>query len=100
MARKRMADRYASAGSSKKSPKRKTLPRLSDSSGENVPPDNGTSGLNRASGLSSRRAAMTVPKSTVDFTYVAQDLRRILITAVAMLILMIVLNIVLQSLLH
>jgi len=51
--------------------------------------------LARAGGLS---AATTVTR--VDYHYVIRDLKRIAITAVGMLVLLIVLNLILQNLIH
>lgn len=51
--------------------------------------------LGRTGGLS---AATTVTR--VDYHYVVRDLKRIAITAVSMLVLLIVLNLILQNLIH
>ena|SRR4051812_47240713 len=50
-----------------------------------------------------RRRGLVVPTATVthvDYSYVKQDLRRIAITAVGMVALLVVLNIALQQLIH
>ena len=54
-----------------------------------------TATLGRVGGLT---AAATGPR--VDYHYVIRDLKRIAITAVAMLVLLIVLNLIIQSLIH
>jgi hypothetical protein len=51
--------------------------------------------VNRAGRIPSESAI-----ARVDYGYVRRDLRRIAITAVAMLILLIVLNVVLQAVIH
>ena len=126
VARKTMAERYASQRSSKPI-RRRTLPRLSDtataleerSAQEGAYNDAGagyggagtatyTAGAapRAASGALPRRPATAgrrpgaiaaMPTAIrVDYSYVRRDLRRIAITAVSMLILLIVLNIVVQ----
>lgn len=135
VARKTMAERYASQRSSKPI-RRRTLPRLSDTataleerSAEADAYDDGdaagsyggagtatfTAGATpRVAGSTSRAASSALPRRPassarrpgalaamptairVDYSYVRRDLRRIAITAVSMLILLIVLNIIVQ----
>jgi hypothetical protein len=128
-----MAERYA-AQRSRKDPRRRSLPRLSDVGTTAVQDrDFGTldetvgddredgsaaplratftagAGGTAARGALPRRAAPVnragrIPSESaiarVDYGYVRRDLRRIAITAVAMLILLIVLNVVLQAVIH
>jgi hypothetical protein len=123
-----MAERYATHRS-RKEPRRRSLPRLSDvvptavqdrefddapadadggvseesaraaGTGERRLPRQATS--QRA--LPARRRGLVVPTPTVthvDYGYVKQDLRRIAITAVGMFALLIVLNVALQHIIH
>ena len=126
--RKTMAERYATQRS-RKEPRRRSLPRLSDvvptavqdhefddapRDADGVGAEVSTSpagtlerGLPRQAtsqrALPVRRRGLVVPTprvTHVDYSYVKQDLRRIAITAVVMLALLIVLNIALQHIIH
>jgi hypothetical protein len=146
VAKKNMAERYASQRSSKVT-RRRALPRLSDA--DVIDGDDTTRGMSGAEGLydvhevhatrsrmggagttfttgmaetapattaSARPRAGAIPRrapgsargagvaggaiALVNYGYVRRDLRRIAITAVAMLILLIVLNVVLQAVFH
>ena len=136
MAKKTMAERYASQRSSKVT-RRRALPRLSDTDVIDGDDTTGTEGLydvheahtarNRMSGTNTTFTAEATPASArprtgamprraagssraggvsgsaiarVNYSYVQRDLRRIAITAVAMLILLIVLNVILQAVIH
>jgi hypothetical protein len=123
-----MAERYATQRS-RKEPRRRTLPRLSDAvptavqerefddapeDAEGVVSEVSTSPdgtlerrLPRQAtsqrALPVRRRGLMVPAPTVthvDYSYVKQDLRRIAITAVVMFALLIVLNVALQQIIH
>jgi hypothetical protein len=124
--RKTMAERYATQRS-RKEPRRRSLPRLSDAvptavqdrEFDDAPeetdgvvsevPASPAGALERRlprqatsqRALPVRRRGSVVPASTVthvDYSYVKQDLRRIAITAVVMFALLVVLNIALQHL--
>ena len=122
--RKTMAERYATQRS-RKEPRRRSLPRLSDVVPTAVEdrefddaPENADGVVSEVSpspdgalekrlprqatsqrALPVRRRGLVVPTPTVthvDYSYVKQDLRRIAITAVVMFALLVVLNIALQ----
>jgi hypothetical protein len=122
--RKTMAERYATQRS-RKEPRRRSLPRLSDAVPTAVQdrefddaPENADGVVSEVSpspdgaleqrlprqatsqrALPVRRRGLVVPTPTVthvDYSYVKQDLRRIAITAVVMFALLVVLNIALQ----
>jgi len=146
VAKKTMAERYASQRSSKVT-RRRALPRLSDT--DVIDDDGTTSDVSGAEGLydvhevhttrsrmggagttftagaveaapsmtvAARPRTETMPRraggsgravggtggaiARVNYGYVQRDLRRIAITAVAMLILLIVLNVILQAVIH
>jgi hypothetical protein len=126
--RKTMAERYATQRS-RKEPRRRSLPRLSDAvptavqdrAFDDAPEEadevvsevspRPTGALERRlprqatsqRALPVRRRGSVVPAPTVthvDYSYVKQDLRRIAITAVVMFALLVVLNIGLQYLIH
>ncbi|HZS91005.1 MAG TPA: hypothetical protein VFE42_26370 [Chloroflexota bacterium] len=126
MARKTMAERYA-AQRSRGGSRRRSLPRLSDTAprlsdtalleqepevAEESDEDDeeaAPAAVAAARRPAARRTAshhvaeMTAAAaalSRVDYHYVIKDLRRIAITAVAMLILLVVLNIAVQALIH
>lgn len=130
-----MAERYA-AQRSRKDPRRRSLPRLSDAGTTAVQDhdfgtlddaagdgrEDGSTAPLRATFTAGAGAAATTTRGAlprravpagragripsesaiarVDYSYVRRDLRRIAITAVAMLILLIVLNLVLQAAIH
>ena len=126
--RKTMAERYATQRS-RKEPRRRSLPRLSDVVPTAVQDREFDDAPEDADGVVSevstspdgtlerrlprqapsqrelpvRRRGLVVPAPTVthvDYSYVKQDLRRIAITAVVMFALLIVLNIALQHIIH
>src|ERR671939_476442 len=109
--RKTMAERYATQRS-RKEPRRRTLPRLSDAvptavqdrEFDDVPEEtDGVVSEVSPRPVPVRRRGSVVPAPTVthvDYSYVKQDLRRIAITAVVMFALLVVLNIALQQLIH
>ena len=126
--RKTMAERYATQRS-RKEPRRRTLPRLSDAVPTAVQDREFDDAPEEADGVVSevspspagaperrlprqatsqralpvRRRGSVVPAPTVthvDYSYVKQDLRRIAITAIVMFALLVVLNIALQHLIH
>ena len=128
MPRKTMAERYATQRS-RKEPRRRSLPRLSDAVPTAVQEREFDDAPEETDGVVSevspspagalerrlprqavsqralpvRRRGSVVPASTVthiDYSYVKQDLRRIAITAVVMFALLVVLNIALQHLIH
>ena len=128
MPRKTMAERYATQRS-RKEPRRRSLPRLSDvvptavqdHEVDDAPEDAdgvGAEGFTSPAGTLERRLprratsqralpvrrrglAVPTPRVThVDYSYVKQDLRRIAITAVVMFALLVVLNIALQHIIH
>ncbi len=118
-----MAERYA-AQRSRGGSRRRSLPRLSDTAprlsdtalleqepevAEESDEDDEEAAVAAARRPAARRTAshhvaeMTAAAaalSRVDYHYVIKDLRRIAITAVAMLILLVVLNIAVQALIH
>lgn len=117
-----MAERYATQRSSKEH-RRRSLPRLSDSATalherefDEEELDSAADGAVVTEGVHERAHAPVrrMPRSSmprggssargaesaiarVDYGYVRRDLRRIAITGVAMLVLLIVLNVILQS---
>ncbi len=119
-----MADRYAAQRSSRET-RRRSLPRLSDTAtaladrahddeivdvgadagavaaeaAVPVRPAHRTVAPRRASALA-HAAAATQAATRVDYHYVIRDLRRIAVTAVVMLVLLIVLNIAVENLIH
>ena len=126
--RKTMAERYATQRS-RKEPRRRSLPRLSNAVPTAVQDREFDDAPEEADGVVSevspsvagalerrlprqavsqralpvRRRGSVVPASTVthvDYSYVKQDLRRIAITAVVMLALLVVLNIALQHIIR
>ena len=126
--RKTMAERYATQRSRRET-RRRSLPRLSDvvptavqdrefddapEDADGVVSEVSTSPAGTLErrlprqatsqrALPVRRRGLVVPTSTVthvDYGYVKQDLRRIAITAVVMLALLVVLNIALQHIIH
>src|SRR5918911_293331 len=126
--RKTMAERYATQRS-RKEPRRRSLPRLSDAvptavqdrefddapeEADGVVPEVSPSPADALErrlprqatsqrALPVRRRGLVVPAPTVthvDYSYVKQDLRRIAITALVMFALLIVLNIALQHVIH
>jgi hypothetical protein len=130
VARKTMAERYATQRSRKES-RRRSLPRLSDvvptavqeRESDDAPeeaggvvvaepprpaeaverrvPGQATAPSRRALPVGRRGLVVPAPAVThVDYSYVKRDLRRIALTAVVMLVLLVVLNIVLQQLIH
>ena len=115
-----MAERYA-AQRSRGGTRRRSLPRLSDTALLDQEPEVGEDGdvddeeessasavavvrrpaarrtaSNHAAELTAAAAAL----SRVDYHYVIKDLRRIAVTAVAMLILLVVLNFAVEALVH
>jgi hypothetical protein len=114
-----MAERYA-AQRSRGGTRRRSLPRLSDTALLDQEPEVGADGdddeeesspsavaverrpaarrtaANHAAELTAAAAAL----SRVDYHYVIKDLRRIAVTAVAMLILLVVLNFAVEALVH
>ena len=126
--RKTMAERYATQRS-RKEPRRRSLPRLSDAVPTAVQDREFDDAPEEADGvvaevspspagalerrlprqatsqraLPVRRRGLAVPAPTVthvDYSYVKQDLRRIAITAVVMFALLVVLNIALEQIIH
>lgn len=129
MARKTMAERYA-AQRSRREVRRRSLPRLSDEAttalqdrevdevddtaddslldAEGVPREptvtvarrpQRTDAVRRVA-PTSRGGLTTTAVPQVDYGYVIRDLRRIAVTAVVMLALLIVLNLIVQNLIH
>jgi hypothetical protein len=123
-----MAERYATHRS-RKEPRRRSLPRLSDVVPTAVQdrefddaPEDADGVVSEVSAspagtperrlprqatsqraLPVRRRGLVVPTPTVthvDYSYVKQDLRRIAITAVVMFALLIMLNVALQHIIH
>jgi hypothetical protein len=117
-----MAERYA-AQRSRGGSRRRSLPRLSDTAlleqdlegGEESDEDDEEATVPAGAVATARRpvaprrtashhvAEMTAAAAAltrVDYHYVIKDLRRIAITAVAMLILLVVLNIAVEALVH
>jgi hypothetical protein len=123
-----MAERYATQRSRKES-RRRSLPRLSDVALTAVqerepdgapeeaggvvvaePPSPAATPERRVPGQATSRRALPVGRrglvvpapavTHVDYSYVKRDLRRIALTAVVMLALLVVLNVILQQLIH
>ncbi len=114
-----MAERYA-AQRSRGGSRRRSLPRLSDTALLDQEPEVGEDGDEDDEGAPASAVATTrrpavrrtashhvaemtataAALSRVDYHYVIKDLRRIAVTAVAMLILLVVLNIAVEALIH